>query len=100
MMFQDATDLIPQLVQSLGPAGASLGIMVWVMLRRDKRCEERVTELERAQEAHYKEMIELQASNVKEYVDLLEKNTQVLADLTNCLGRMKDALDRIDRKGS
>ena len=97
-MFQDVTDLIPQLVQSLGPAGASLGIMVWVMLRRDKRCEERVAALEKAQEERYKEMIDLQKANVKEYVDLLEKNTQVLADLTSCLGRMKDVLDRIDRK--
>ncbi len=98
-MIQEVTDLIPQLVQSLGPAGASLGIMVWVMLRRDKRCEERVAELERAQEERYKEMIELQKANVKEYVELVEKNTQVLADLTNCLARMKDTLDRIDRKG-
>jgi hypothetical protein len=97
-MFQDIIDLMPQLVQSLGPAGAALGVMVWIMLRRDKRCEERVTELERAQEERYKEMIDLQKSNVKEYVDLIEKNTQVLADLTNCLGRMKDTLDRIDRK--
>jgi len=98
-MFQDATDLIPQLVQSLGPAGASLGIMVWVMLRRDKRCEDRVTELERAQEERYQAMIDLQKENVKAYIQLVEKNTQVLADLTSCLGRMKDVLDRIDRKG-
>jgi ACT domain-containing protein len=97
-MFQEATDLIPQLVQSLGPAGASLGIMVWVILRRDKRREDRVAELERAQEERYKEMIDMQKTNVHEYVDLVEKNTQVLADLTNCLGRMKDTLDRIDRK--
>lgn len=97
-MFQEATDLIPQLVQSLGPAGASLGIMVWVMLRRDKRCEERVIELERAQEERYKEMLEMQKANVTDYVDLVEKNTQVLADLTSCLARMKDVLDRIDRK--
>jgi hypothetical protein len=72
--------------------------MVWVMLRRDKRCEERVTELEQAQEDRYKEMLEMQKANVREYVDLVEKNTQVLADLTNCLARMKDVLDRIDRK--
>lgn len=98
-MMQEATDLIPQLVQSLGPAGASLGIMVWVMLRRDKRCEDRVAELERAQEQRYQEMLEIQKANVKEYIDLVEKNTQVLADLTSCLGRMKDTLDRIDRKG-
>lgn len=97
-MLQDVTSLIPQLVQSLGPAGASLGIMVWVMLRRDKRCEDRVAELERAQEQRYQEMLEMQKANVKEYVDLVEKNTQVLADLTNCLARMKDVLDRIDRK--
>lgn len=97
-MIQEATDLIPQLVQSLGPAGASLGIMVWVMLRRDKRCEERVIELERAQEERYKEMLEMQKANVSDYVDLVEKNTQVLADLTSCLARMKDVLDRIDRK--
>lgn len=97
-MLQDATDLIPQLVQSLGPAGASLGIMVWVMLRRDKRCEERVAELEKNQEERYKEMLEMQKENVREYVELVGKNTQVLADLTNCLGRMKDTLERIDRK--
>lgn len=97
-MFQDATDLIPQLVQSLGPAGASLGIMVWVMLRRDKRCEERVTELEQAQEERYKEMLEMQKTNVKEYVDLVEKNTQVLADLTNCLRGIKETIDRVEGK--
>jgi ACT domain-containing protein len=97
-MLQEVTDLIPQLVQSLGPAGASLGIMVWVMLRRDKRCEDRVVELEKSQEERYKQMLDMQKENVREYIELVEKNTQVLADLTSCLGRMKDTLDRIDRK--
>jgi hypothetical protein len=72
--------------------------MVWVMLRRDKRCEERVAELERAQEDRYKEMLEMQKQNVREYVELVEKNTQVIADLTGCLKSIKDTLDRIEYK--
>lgn len=97
-MFQEVTDLIPQLVQSFGPAGASLGIMVWIMLRRDKKCEDRVAQLEKAQEDLYKEMVEMNQKSVSEHIELIKSNTQVIADLTNCLRAMKDTLDRIDRK--
>ena len=99
-MFQDATSLIPQLVQSLGPAGASFGIMLWVMLRQNKKYEQRITDLENTQGERYEETIKVQAKSIDDYVMLVRTTTQVLADLTNCLKAIKETLDSIDRKNT
>lgn len=99
-MLQDATSLIPQLVQSFGPAGASFGIMLYVMIRQNKKYEQRITDLEKSQDEQYLHNLDMHKQMISDYIDLVRNKTQVLSDLTQCLTAMKDTLDRLERKGT
>lgn len=97
-MLQEVTELLPQFIQAFGPAGISFGIMMWVMVRSSKKCDDRIAQLEKAQLEQYDKALDIQRQTVLDYTNLVKTNTQVLADLTNCLHAMKDTLDHIDRK--
>lgn len=98
--MQTPVDFFMPFIQAFGPAGVSFAIMLWIMLRSGKQCEERIKQLEEHQAQQYNKTIDLQKETIKDYSNLVQTNTKVLSDLTNCLHAMKDTLDHIDRRPS
>lgn len=97
-MFLEDPNIITQLVEAYGPTGVAFGILLTILLRKDKASDKRIRDLEEHQEELHKTNIEIHKGMIDDYVDLVRSKTQVLADLTGCLRAIKDTLERIERK--
>lgn len=85
--------------EQYGPLGIVLGIVITLMMRQDKRAQDRISNLEKQQQDQYLKHLSSQKEMIEDYVELVKSKTNILADLTGCLKAIKDTLERMERKG-
>jgi uncharacterized coiled-coil protein SlyX len=91
-------DIVSMLIQQYGITGLAFGALLWLLWKNKKDADERITELEKAADAHQAQLVANYKEMISEYVGLVKSKTEVLAKLTNCLESMNDTLLRLEDK--
>lgn len=93
----------PSMIQELwtkyGVAGLLFGLLLALLIRQSKKSDKRIADLEDIQKQSYHENLTNHKEMIEQYVTLVREKNGVLAKLTGCLESIKDALERIERKG-
>jgi hypothetical protein len=92
------TSLMGDLLEQYGLTGVAFGALLTIMLRQNKNAQKRITDLEGASQEQHEKELDARKSMLDEYVELVKNNLKVVADLTGVLDRIKDTLERIERK--
>jgi predicted RNase H-like nuclease (RuvC/YqgF family) len=113
MIFQDltpdATGVLVNMLEAYGPTGAAFGALLMMLVRSNKKCEEKNNQLESKidqNESNHRERLdrleirhlEEHKEMIKDYNHALHENGSVISKLTSCLTAIKDTLERIDRR--
>lgn len=85
-------------LEQYGLEGLALGVLLFLILKRSKSAEDRITQLETAQQQNYEKNITAHKEMINQYIELVNNNTKVVNDLTSCLKAIKETLDRLERK--
>jgi len=104
-MFLQDPNIFGELLSTYGPAGVAFGVLLAMLIRKDKAADKRLVDLEKKYDdsiedknAAHTENLQAHKDMIEDYVELVRNKTQVLADLTACLRAIKDAIERIERK--
>ena len=91
-------DIVSMLIQQYGITGLAFGALLWLLWKNKKDADARITELEKAADAHQANQIANYKEMIGEYIDLVKSKTEVLAKLTTCLEVMNNTLLRLEDK--
>lgn len=91
-------NIIGSLLENYGPLGVGFGILLYLILKRNKGAEDRVVALEAAQQAQYEAALKAHKEMIDDYILLAQNQTKALSDLTGCLNAIKNTLERLERK--
>jgi hypothetical protein len=80
-------NVLTSLIQQYGVMGIMFVVLLGLYLRQNKR----MAEIEDKNDQTYQSII-------KDYVELVQKNITAISMLTGCIGSIKDAIERIDKR--
>lgn len=98
-------DLIKTLWASYGLTGLSVGSVLFLLWRNNKKCETedlkgqmRIEELEKRMNDQLIHQIEDNKKMTEEYVSIVKDNVQILLQLTNSINAMNETMKRLESK--